>query len=135
MARQCVRGAPSPRSGECEFRGKLFDTFIATGHRPVPDRTTTDVVGAGGDGLDGRTVCAGWPPRRDFRHGSGTLHGWQFVPGGSRLPTQVAAQVIAEGVCLANFDGGAYKTNDDRWGWTRTSRDQPARRAEGAGRG
>jgi len=35
----------------------------------------------------------------------------------SRIATETAAQVIAEGVCHANFDGGSYKTNDDKWGW------------------
>ena len=100
-----------------EFRGKLFDTFI------------TAITAAGWKSgrvmLLGSGQSADWTPDRLRR--TATTAGLQarqrhiarlaFLPGGSRIEPSVAAQVITEGLCLANFDGGAYKTNNDQWGW------------------
>ena len=110
-------GALSRARASSEFRGKLYDTVVT----PV--------------------TAAGWKTRRALLVGAGSAREWTterlrrvattaglyarqrhiqrlaFVPGASSIPTPVAAQVIAEGVCHANFDGGSYKTNDDKWGW------------------
>jgi leucyl aminopeptidase len=100
-----------------EFRGKLFDVFLTPVTSPGWKTRRAMVVGAGrsaewtADRLRRIAVTAGLSARQ--RH----LPRLAFLPGASRLATPVAAQVIAEGVCLANFDGGSYKTNDDRWGW------------------
>jgi leucyl aminopeptidase len=101
-----------------EFRGKLFDTFIA----PIPtDAWKTRrvlLVGAGRAGewtserLRRVAATAGMYARQ--RH----LSRLAFVPATSaQIATPIAAQVIAEGVCMANFDSGLYKTGDDAWGW------------------
>jgi leucyl aminopeptidase len=110
-------GALSRARATAEFRGKLFDTFIAavTAKSLIAPRLM--LVGAGraadwtSDRLRRVAITAGLQARQ--RH----IARLAFVPGSSRLPSEVVAQVIAEGVCLANFDGGAYKTNDERWGW------------------
>jgi leucyl aminopeptidase len=112
--------------GKRGVQGKLFDTFLA----PITAQWKTRralFVGAG--------RAADWTPDRLRR--VATTAGLQarqrhiariaFVPGlpdgasakagASRIPSPIAAQVVAEGICVANFDGGAYKTNDDPWGW------------------
>jgi leucyl aminopeptidase len=120
-------GALSRARTSGELKGKLFDTFIAPITAPGWKTRRALFVGAG--------RAADWTPDRLRR--VATTAGLQarqrhiariaFVPGlpdgasanagASKIPTPVAAQVIAEGVCVANFDGGAYKTNDDPWGW------------------
>jgi len=110
-------GALARARATAEFRGKLFDTFITAVTGPSWKTRRLMMVGAGreadwtADRLRRVAATAGLQARQ--RH----VARLAFVPGASRLPTPVAAQVIAEGACLANFDGGAYKTNDDRWGW------------------
>jgi leucyl aminopeptidase len=110
-------GAISRARASSEFRGKLYDVF------PIP------------------VTAQGWRTRRALLIGAGKAGDWTperlrrlataaglyarqrhiqrlaFVPGASRIATATAAQVIAEGVCHANFDGGSYKTDDDKWGW------------------
>jgi leucyl aminopeptidase len=110
-------GALARARASGEFRGKLFDTFI------------TPVTAAGWKSRRALLVGAGqsaeWTPDRLRRIATTAgLHARQrhlgrlgFLPGASRIEPAVAAQVIAEGVCLANFDGGAYKTHNDQWGW------------------
>jgi leucyl aminopeptidase len=120
-------GALSRARASGEFTGKLFDTFVTPITATTWKTRRAMFVGAG--------RSADWGPERLRR--VATTAGLQarqrhiarlaFVPGlpdgalakagASTIPTPVAAQVIAEGVCLANFDGGAYKTNNDRWGW------------------
>ncbi len=114
---QATDGGLSRARASGEFRGKLFDVF------------TTSIA------------APSWKPRRALLIGAGRLEDWNterlrrvattaglharqrhmtrvaFAPGASSLETAVAAQVIAEGFCLANFDGGSYKTSNDRWGW------------------
>src|SRR5687768_3643680 len=124
-------GALSRARTSGEFKGKLFDTFIAP--ITVPAWKTRRAMFVGG----GRS--ADWTPDRLRRVAAtvglqarqrhiarlafvaglpaGLSAGASAKAGASNTPTAVAAQVIAEGVCVADFDGGAYKTNDDQWGW------------------
>jgi leucyl aminopeptidase len=110
-------GALSRARASSEFRGTLYDTFV------------TPITAAGWKTPRALLVGAGqpeeWTPER-LRRAATTagLYARQrhirrlaFAPGSPAIPTPVAAQVIAEGVCHANFDGGSYKTNDDKWGW------------------
>jgi leucyl aminopeptidase len=100
-----------------EFRGKLYDVFITPVTAPGWKTRRAMLVGAGRvaewtpDRLRRVATTAGLTARQ--RH----LSRLAVLPGASRIATPAAAQVIAEGVCLANFDGGSYKTNDDQWGW------------------
>ena len=100
-----------------EFQGKLFDIFITPVTAASWKTRRALLVGAGRSGeftpdrLRRVATTAGLYARQ--RH----ITRLAFAPGASRIPTAAAAQVIAEGACLANFDGGSYKTNDDRWGW------------------
>ena len=110
-------GLSKARAGG-EFRGKLFDTFVMTITDPACKTRRAMVVGAGPAGewnaerLRRVAATAGLSARQ--RHWSRLA----FLPAASpRVPTAVAAQVIAEGACLANFDGGSYKTGNDKWGW------------------
>ena len=110
-------GLSKARAGG-EFRGKLFDTFVITITDPACRTRRAMVVGAGPAGewnaerLRRVAATAGLSARQ--RHWSRLA----FLPAASpRVPAAVAAQVIAEGACLANFDGGSYKTGNDKWGW------------------
>src|SRR5512134_3276159 len=100
-----------------EFRAKLYDTFVIPVTAAGWKTRRALLVGAGksaewtADRLRRIATTAGLYARQ--RH----IQRLAFVPGGSSIASPVAAQVIAEGVCHANFDGGSYKTNDDRWGW------------------
>ena len=110
-------GVLSRARASSEFRGKLYDTFVTPVTAAGWKTRRALLVGAG--------KAAEWTPERLRRVATTAgLYARQrhiqrlaFVPGGSNIPTPVAAQVIAEGVCHANFDGGSYKTNDDKWGW------------------
>lgn len=100
-----------------EFRGKLYDTFVTPVTAAGWKTHRLLLVGAG--------KAAEWTPERLRRVATTAgmyarqrhIQRLAFVPGGTNILTPVAAQVIAEGVCHANFDGGSYKTNDDKWGW------------------
>jgi leucyl aminopeptidase len=110
-------GALSRARASREFRGKLYDTYVT----PVASSSWRTrralLVGAGRQ--------AEWSPERLRRVATAAgLYARQrhiarlaIVPGAGAIATAVAAQVVAEGVCLANFDGGSYKTNNDQWGW------------------
>ena len=119
-------GAVARARASGEFRGRLYDTFIATVTAPGWKARRVMLVGAGrspewtADRLRRIAITAGLQARQ--RHISRVA----FVPGSSAaagqanaspLTTAAAAQVIAEGACMANFDGGSYKTNNDPWGW------------------
>ena len=113
---QVTGGAVGRARASGEFRGKLFDLFMAfsAGAAKAPRAL---IVGGG--------RRSEWSAERLRRvAAAGGLFARQrhiariaVVPGSSNIPAPVAAQVVAEGVCLANFDGGSHKTNDDRWGW------------------
>src|SRR5678816_759354 len=120
-------GAVARARASGEFRGRLYDTLITTVTAPAWRARRVLLVGAGrsaewtADRLRRIAIAAGLYARQRF------IARLAFVPvlsAGDSAPTDasqlapaVAAQVVAEGVCIANFDGGAYKTNDDRWGW------------------
>ena len=110
-------GAVTQSRTSGEFRGKLYDVFLTPVTAQGWKTRRALLVGAGrtgewtSDRLRRVAATAGLTARK--RH----LSRLAFLPGASRLTTSVAAQVIAEGVCFANFDGGSYKTNDDQWGW------------------
>ena len=100
-----------------EFRGRLYDTFITPVVSSSWKTRRVLMVGAGRprdwspDRLRRVAATAGLYARQ--RH----ISRLALVPGASSVTTAVAAQVVAEGVCLANFDGGSYKTNNEKWGW------------------
>jgi leucyl aminopeptidase len=110
-------GAVSRARASSEFRGKLYDTFTTPVVAPGWKTRRVLLIGAGkgGDWTPDRlrrvATTAGLYARQ--RH----VQRLAFVPGTSHIATETAAQVIAEGVCHANFDGGSYKTDDDKWGW------------------
>ena len=118
-------GAVTRARASGEFRGKLYDTFIATVTGSGWKARRVMLVGAGrspewtADRLRRVAITAGLQARQ--RH----ISRLAFIPAPqaaesaktSQLTAAAAAQVIAEGVCIANFDGGSYKTNNDRWGW------------------
>ena len=103
-----------------EFQGKLYDTFITTVVAPAWKTRRVLLVGAGQQNewnparLRRLAITAGLYARQ--RH----IERLVIAPGVSSIATAVAAQVIAEGVCFANFDGGSYKTNNDKWGWLKS---------------
>src|SRR5687767_9544391 len=110
-------GAISRARASSEFRGKLYDAFVTPLSAPGWRTRRVLLVGAGkaGDWTSERlrrlATTAGLYARQ--RH----IERLAFVPGASGIAPETAAQVIAEGVCHANFDGGSYKTDDDKWGW------------------
>ena len=113
---QATGGALGRARASGEFRGKLFDTFLtfSAGAAKAPRAL---IVGGGRRGEWSsdrlrRVAAVGGLFARQRHIGRIAL-----APGASSVPTSVAAQVVAEGVCFANFDGGSHKTNDDRWGW------------------
>jgi leucyl aminopeptidase len=130
-------GALSRARTSGEFKGKLFDTFIAPITVPAWKTRRAMFVGAGRtadwtpDRLRRVATTAGLQARQRHIARLAFLPAWpaglsaggsakaeaSAKAGASKMPTPVAAQVIAEGVCVANFDGGSYKTNDDPWGW------------------
>jgi leucyl aminopeptidase len=110
-------GAVSRARASSEFRGKLYDAFTTPVIAPGWKTRRALLIGAGkvgdwtADRLRRLATTAGLYARQ--RH----VQRLAFVPGASGIATETAAQVIAEGVCHANFDGGSYKTDDDKWGW------------------
>ena len=114
---EAAGGVLSRARASSEFRGKLYDTFVTPVTAAGWKTRRALLVGAG--------KAAEWTPERLRRVATTAgLYARQrhiqrlaFVAGGSNIAAAVAAQVIAEGVCHANFDGGSYKTNNDRWGW------------------
>ena len=103
-----------------EFRGKLYDTFITPVVASAWKTRRALLVGAGQQNewdparLRRLAITAGLYARQ--RH----IERLVIAPGVSSIATAVAAQVITEGVCFANFDGGSYKTNNDKWGWLKS---------------
>ena len=110
-------GALARARASGEFRGTLFDAFLTPITAESWKASRVLLVGAGrteewnAERLRRLATTAGLFARQ--RH----IARLAVLPGSSKLETAVAAQVVAEGVCLANFDGGSYKTSNDRWGW------------------
>ncbi len=99
-----------------EFKGKAFDVFST----PLPGWTPARValVGAGPrtdfspDRLRRIAVVGGLAARQRRLVKVALLH-----RAGTSVAPQVAAQVLAEGVVLANFEGASYKTGDHPTAW------------------
>jgi leucyl aminopeptidase len=105
-----------------EFKGKLFDIFVAplgtSGRRTI-------LVGAGprkeltADRVR-RMAIVGGLAARSRRVTTVALSGWDrlaeamvaHTPTHSWAPAELIAQACAEGLVLANFEGGNYKTDD-----------------------
>ena len=104
-----------------EITGKAFDLFFTTVHGWKTSRVA--LVGVG--------PCKEFSPHRLRRAAvAGALAARQrrlssiaivHRPGTSVTPLE-AAQVLAEGAVLANFDGAAYKTTDPPRVWLDTAR-------------
>jgi leucyl aminopeptidase len=99
-----------------EVKGKLFDSFST----PVPAWKSRRVVlvGAGSrkqitsDHLRRIAVVGGLAARQRRLTHVAVLH-----RAGTSITPQTAAQVLAEGVVLANFEGASYKTGDNTKAW------------------
>jgi leucyl aminopeptidase len=102
--------------GRGEFKGKLFDVFSVQ----VRDWKTSRIVlvGAGSradftpDRLRRIAVVGGLVARQRRLTRVAMLH-----RAGTTIAPQGAAQVLAEGAVLANFEGASYKTGDHPRGW------------------
>ena len=99
-----------------EFKGKAFDVFSTPAPEWKAGRVT--LIGAGSradfsaDRLRRIAVVGGLAARQGRLTRVAFLH-----RAGTQLTPQVAAQVLAEGVVLANFEGASYKTGDHPRGW------------------
>jgi leucyl aminopeptidase len=99
-----------------EFKGKLYDVLST----PAPDWIAGRValVGAGlradfsPERLRRIAVVGGLTARQRRLTRAAALH-----RVGTPVQPQVAAQVLAEGFVLANFEGASYKTCDHPRGW------------------
>ncbi len=103
-----------------EFKGKLFDVFTAAVTADGWKTPRALLVGAGRraeltpDRLR-RIAAAGALAARARRLARVAL----LHRPGTPVPPGAAAQALAEGACLANFDGGSYKTENDDCFWLR----------------
>ena len=101
-----------------EFTGKLFDQFVTGVTAEGWKASRLVLVGAGPraeftpDRLRRVAVVGGLAARQRRVARIGVLH-----REGTSVTGVQAAQVIAEGVCLANYDGGSYKTEDPVGVW------------------
>ena len=103
-----------------EFKGKLFDVFATVVTNPSWKTRRIAFVGAGAakdftpDRLRRVAIVGGLSARQRHLERIVVLH-----RAGSGVTAEQAAQVIAEGICLANYDGASYKTEGDVNGWLR----------------
>jgi leucyl aminopeptidase len=99
-----------------EFKGTLYDVFITS----VAGWSTRRValVGLGKradlttDRLRRAAIVGGLAARQRKLSTVAVVH-----PAGTGVPGEQAAQVLAEGIVLANYDGGSYKTEDPASVW------------------
>src|SRR5688572_15770300 len=95
-----------------EFKAKLFDVFNASLSSGMKTPRAI-LVGAGrradltADHLRRIAVIGGLAARHRHLAKIALVH-----RAGTRVTPDEAAQVLAEGVCLANYDGASYKTED-----------------------
>jgi leucyl aminopeptidase len=93
-----------------DLTGKLYEVFAATLTAPFKTPRVL-LVGAGNrqeftaDHLRRIAIVGGLGARQRRLARIAVVH-----RAGTAVTSEDAAQVIAEGVCLANFDGGAYRT-------------------------
>jgi leucyl aminopeptidase len=115
---EAAGGELSAARSRGEFTGKLYDVFLTA----CPGWTTGRValVGAGAradftaDRLRRIAIVGGLAARQRFLSRLAVAQ-----RAGTAVDPERAAQVLAEGACLANFDGGNYKTEDARRAWLR----------------
>ena len=106
-----------------EFTGKLFDQFVTGVTASGWKASRLVLVGAGPraeftpDRLRRVAMIGGLAARQRRVARIGVLH-----REGTSVTGVQAAQVIAEGVCLANYDGGSYKTEDPVGVWLEHAR-------------
>ena len=102
-----------------EVTGKAYDLFFTAVRGWKSPRVL--LVGAGprgeftADRLR-RTAIAGGRAARD----RGVTRVAVIHRGGTSVTPELAAQVLAEGAVLSNFDGASYKTGDTRRVWLST---------------
>ncbi len=102
-----------------EFKGKAFDVFSTPTSGWTAPRMA--LVGAGprreftSDRLRRIAVVGGLAARQRRMTRIAVLH-----RAGTSVSPQVAAQVIAEGAVIANFEGASYKTGDHPKVWLET---------------
>jgi leucyl aminopeptidase len=101
-----------------EFKGKLFDVFIASLNASGWKTPRAVLVGAGrraeftADRLRRIAIVGGLAARQRHLTRIAVAH-----RAGTQVPAEEAAQAVAEGVCLANYDGASYKTEDADRSW------------------
>jgi leucyl aminopeptidase len=101
-----------------EFKGKLFDVFVASTGASGWKTPRAVLVGAGrraeftADRLRRVAIVGGLAARQRHLARIAVVH-----RTGTPLSAEQAAQVVAEGVCLANYDGASYKTEDADRSW------------------
>jgi leucyl aminopeptidase len=111
-------GAIAQARARGEFTGKLFDQFVTGVTAQGVTASRLVLVGAGrrdeltADRLRRVAIVGGLAARQRHVTRIGVLH--RIAPA---VAADQAAQVIAEGVCLANYDGGSYKTEDATRVW------------------
>src|SRR5688572_19661557 len=106
---QASGGAIAQARTRGEFTGKLFDQFVTGVTAGGVKASRLVLVGAGrreeltADRLRRVAIVGGLAARQRHVTRIGVLH----RAAAAVTPAQ-AAQVLAEGVCLANYDGGSY---------------------------
>jgi leucyl aminopeptidase len=123
-----LRGLDEATGGEVsrartsgEFRGKLYELFFAPAGRAGWNARRVVLVGSGArnefssERLRRVATTAALAARQRRVSHLAVLH--REHP---KLDAALAAQVLAEGVVLANFNGASYKTGDEPRGWIDT---------------
>ena len=101
-----------------EFRGKPYELFLTPAGRDGWNARRVVLVGAGPradfttERLRRIATTAGIAARQRRISRVALLHRTH-----ERIEAPLAAQVLAEGIVLANYNGGSYKTGDEPRGW------------------
>ena len=109
-ARLRRRDRPRPRARR--VTGKPYELFVTArprleGRRASRSSAPARAASFTADGCGASRSRADWPRAS----GGSRASPWCIAPARRSAPEQ-AAQVLAEGAVLANFDGGSYKTDD-----------------------
>jgi leucyl aminopeptidase len=100
-----------------EFKGKVFELIVVASGEPWKTPRVA-LVGAGpraeftADRLRKVAIVGGLAARQRRLTRLAVIH-----RGGTAVSGEQAAQVLTEGVILANYDGGSYKTEDPAAAW------------------